>query len=328
MQSAGEQEAGGPLVVLLGPTAVGKTALALALACALDGEIVSADSRLVYIGMDIGVAKPTPAERALVPHHLLDIVPPTSTISLATFQQMAYAAIDDILRRGRLPLLVGGTGQYISAVIEGWSIPEVSPNPALRAELEAFAAHHGPQALWERLRHADPDAAARIHPNNVRRVVRALEVCLESGQPISIQQRRIPPPYRILQIGLSRPREDLHARIDARIDQMLAAGLLDEVRGLLQAGIDRRYPAMSGLGYRQIIACLEGECTLEEAIAALRRETRDFARRQDVWFRKYNRGAQWFDMTETPTETIIEFVRRWLESDPDAASKRYLPRNE
>lgn len=328
MLSAGNDPVTGPLIVLLGPTAVGKTALALRLAQAFVGEIVSADSRLVYIGMDIGVAKPTPAERALVPHHLLDIVTPAQTLSLAAFQRLAYAAINDIHRRGRLPLLVGGTGQYISAVIEGWSIPEVRPNPALRTKLEAYAEQHGPAVLWERLRSCDPEAAARIHPHNVRRVVRALEVFLESGRPISAQQRRTPPPYRILQIGLTRPRHDLHARIDARIDQMLAAGLLEEVRGLLAAGFDRRCPAMSGLGYRQIIAYLEGEYSLEEAIAALRRETRDFARRQEVWFRKYNCGAHWFDMTETPTETIIEFARQWLESDPYATSKSVLPRDE
>ncbi len=328
MPSDGDGRAAGPLIVLLGPTAVGKSALALTLAQSAGGEIVSADSRLVYIGMDIGVAKPSPAERALVPHHLLDIVRPDQTLSLAGFQRLAYAAIDGILRRGRLPLLVGGTGQYVSAVIDGWSIPEVKPNPALRAELEAYAEQQGPQALWNRLHHHDPDAATRIHPHNVRRVVRALEVFLESGQPISAQQRRNPPPYRILQVGLARPRHDLYARIDARIDHMLAAGLLDEVRGLLAAGVDRRCPAMSGLGYRQIVAYLDGESTLEEAVTALRRETRDFARRQDVWFRKYNREAYWFDMTETPAETIIEFVRHWLESDSHAAGKRVRPGNE
>lgn len=328
MPSAGDDPVTGSVIVLLGPTAVGKSALALILAQAFNGEIVSVDSRLVYIGMDIGVAKPTPAEQALVPHHLLDIVTPAQTLSLATFQRLAYRTINDILRRGCLPLLVGGTGQYISAVIEGWNIPEVRPNPTLRAELEAYAAQHGSTALWERLRQCDPEAATRIHPHNVRRVVRALEVFLESGQPISTQQRRTPPPYRILQIGLTRPRHDLHARIDARIDQMLASGLLEEVQGLLAAGFDRRCPAMSGLGYRQIIAYLEGECALEEAIAALRRETRDFARRQDVWFRKYNRDAYWFDMTETPAETIIEFVRQWLESEPHAPSKSVLPRDK
>lgn len=304
-----------PLVALLGPTAVGKTALSLSLAEAINGEIVSADSRLVYQGMDIGVAKPTPEEQARVPHHLLDIVTPAQTLSLAGFQAAAYRAIDAIHARGSIPLLVGGTGQYISAVVEGWGIPEVSPNTTLRAELETFAATEGVQALWNRLQAADPAAAAKIHPNNIRRVVRALEVYIETGIPISQLQRKTPPPYRILQIGLTRPKEDLHERIDQRIDAMLEAGLVDEVRTLLAAGYDRTYPAMSGLGYRQIIAWLEGETSYEAAIETLRSETRDFARRQKVWFRKYNRDAHWFDMTETVPVTIIEGVRHWLESD-------------
>ncbi|MBN2472566.1 MAG: tRNA (adenosine(37)-N6)-dimethylallyltransferase MiaA, partial [Anaerolineae bacterium] len=192
----------GPLVVLIGPTAVGKTALSLQLGEALNGEIVSADSRLVYRGMNIGVAKPTAQEQARVPHHLIDLVPPSETVSLAYFQREAYSAINAILDRGRLPILVGGTGQYVSAVIEGWGIPEVAPNEVLRAELEAQAAAQGAQALWDRLAKHDPAAAAKIHPNNVRRVVRALEVFLETGQPISTLQEKHPPPYRILQVGL------------------------------------------------------------------------------------------------------------------------------
>jgi tRNA dimethylallyltransferase len=240
----------GPLVVVLGPTAVGKTTLSITLAQALGGEIVSADSRQVYVGMDIGAAKPTPEEQALVPHHLLDVVQPDEWLSLAIYQAKAYAAIDDILARGRLPLLVGGTGQYISAVIEGWGIPEVPPNPALREELEAYAAEQSPLALHNRLARHDPVAAARIHPNNVRRVIRALEVFLESGRPISELQSKTAPPYHILQIGLARPRDVLHQRIDARIDQMMTDGLLAEVQALLDAGYSRKLPAMSGLATR------------------------------------------------------------------------------
>jgi tRNA dimethylallyltransferase len=309
-----------PLVVLLGATAVGKTALSLSLATALNGEIVSADSRLVYTGMDIGVAKPTPVERIQVPHHLLDLVRPDQTLSLAVYQALAYAAIDDILERGKRPFLVGGTGQYISAVIEGWRIPEVKPDFALRQELERFAAEHGPQALHDRLRQHDTAAAEAIHPNNVRRVVRALEVCLVSGIPISVLQRKVPPPYRILQVGLTRPREDLQRRIDLRIDQMLQAGLIEEVRGLLDAGYARRLPAMTGLGYAQLSAYLAGETSLEDAIQAIRRETRDFARRQEVWFRKYNRDARWFDMTIDDPEAILRFIGHWLESESHATS--------
>lgn len=309
MPQAGER---GPLVVIIGPTAVGKTALSLNAAERFGGEIVSADSRQVYRGMDIGSAKPTPEEQARVPHHLLDVVNPGETLTVAEFQRLAYAAIDDILRRKRLPLLVGGTGQYVSAVIEGWSIPEVPPNPVLREKLEQEAVEQGANALYARLRDVDPAAADRIDPRNVRRVIRALEVYLESGHPISELQRKTPPPYRILQLRLIRPREDLYARIDGRIDAMIDQGLVEEVRGLLQAGYDPRLPSMSGLGYRQIAAYLLGETTLEEAITAVRRATRDFARHQETWFRKYNREAHEFDMTESDEATIIEAIGGWL----------------
>lgn len=314
------QLAGSPLIVILGPTAVGKTSLSLILADEFNGEIVSADSRLVYKGMDIGVAKPSPSEQAQAPHHLIDIVTPAQTLSLAGYQSAAYRVINDIHSRGRLPLLVGGTGQYISSVIEGWGIPEVAPNEALRAELEAYATTHGAQALWDRLDAVDALAAEKIHPHNIRRVVRALEVYIETGEPISQHQRKSPPPYHILQIGLNRPRPNLHERIDQRIDAMLATGLVEEVRTLVTAGYDRQCPAMSGLGYRQIMAWLEGETSYEEAVEILRKETRDFARRQNVWFRKYNTNAHWFDMTETSSMTIIEFVRHWLESDSNATN--------
>ncbi len=319
MPSAGKGT--GPLIVILGPTAVGKTALAITLAQRLSGEIVSADSRLVYQGMNIGVAKPTAEEQARVPHHLIDLVRPDQKLSLAVYQRLAYQAIDDILARGRLPLLVGGTGQYISAVIEGWGIPEVPPNPRLRQKLERYAATHGPPALHDRLRQHDPVSAARIHSHNVRRVIRALEVCLESGQPISQLQRKTPPPYHIVQIGLTRPRAELHRRIDQRIHQMMQAGLLEEVRGLLAAGYSRNLPAMSGLGYAQLASHLHGEISLEDAVQAIRRETRDFARRQETWFRRYNRDAHWFEMAENTALAIIEFVRQWLERNHHATSE-------
>lgn len=309
MPQAGEELT--PLVVILGPTAVGKTRLSLELAQRFAGEIVSADSRLVYQGMDIGVAKPTPDEQALVAHHLLDMITPADTISLALYQRAAYDAIGDIARRGCLPLLVGGTGQYISAVIDGWQIPDVQPDAALRAEFEAFAADRGPAALWDRLKQVDAAAAERIHPNNVRRVIRALEVFTVVGTPISVLQQKKPPPYRVLQIGLTLPKADLHARIDARLELMMADGLVGEVEGLVAAGYDAQTPAMSGLGYRQIVTYLKGEATLEEAVDMIHRETIDFARRQDVWFRKYNKDAHWIEMTESARATIMALVEDW-----------------
>ena len=309
MRSVGERR---PLVVLLGPTAVGKTALAIQVARALGGEIVSADSRQVYRYMDIGTAKPTPAERAAAPHHLLDVATPDQMYTLAQYQRAAYAAIANIHARGRLPLLVGGTGQYITAVIEGWGIPEVPPNPALRAELEQYAAEHGAQALHARLAQRDPSAAARIDYRNVRRVVRALEVCIEAGQPISELQRKSPPPYRILQLGLTMPREALYARADARIAQMLEAGLLDEVRRLLDAGYTWGCPAMSGLGYIQWKAYLAGEESYEDAVAAIRRQTRVFIRRQYTWFRGHDSGIRWIEAQTTAPDEVIGHIRAWL----------------
>ena len=204
------------LVVIVGPTAVGKTRLALRLAVDLGAEIVSADSRQIYRGMDIGTDKPTPEERQRVLHHLVDIVDPDEEFTLARYQDTAYAAIDDVLARGRVPLLVGGTGLYIKAVVEGWSIPRVRPNEALRTELYREAEVKGGEALHARLHQVDPAAAEKIDPRNVRRVIRALEVYLETGRPISELQRRRPPPYRVLQIGLTMERAALYQCIDQR----------------------------------------------------------------------------------------------------------------
>jgi len=301
-----------PLVVILGPTAIGKTALAIPVAQVFEAEIISADSRQIYTGMDIGTAKPTPAERAIVPHHLLDVITPDETFTLAQYQRAAYDAIELLHARGRLPLMVGGTGQYLTAVLEGWGIPEVPPNPDLRAELEAFALEHGARALHDRLREYDPAAAERIDHRNVRRVVRALEVCLETGTPISVLQRKQQPPYRVLQFGLTMPREDLYARADARIDRMVQAGLLDEVRGLLAAGYSWDSPAMSGLGYAQWKPYMEGTATLEEVIAAIRHDTRAYIRRQYTWFKGHDTGIYWLDVREIMPDSIIAWIQNWL----------------
>lgn len=307
-----EQQPGAPLVVVLGPTAIGKTALSIQIAQAVNGEIVSADSRQIYKYMDIGTAKPTPRERAAVPHHLLDVVTPDETFSLAQYQRAAYQAIEDIHARNRIPLLVGGTGQYLTAIVEGWGIPEAPPNVELREKLEAFARDHGARALHNRLQDVDPDAAQRIDYRNIRRVVRALEVYYETGAPISALQHKTPPPYRILQIGLTMPREALYARIDARIDRMVADGLLDEVRALLQAGYTWECPAMSGLGYAQWASYLAGESSLHEAIAAIRRDTRAFVRRQYTWFHGHDSGIHWLDTTQVTPAAVVELVTSWL----------------
>lgn len=310
-----------PLVVIVGPTAVGKTALSLHLAEALNGEIVSADSRSFYRGMDIGTAKPTPEERARVPHHLIDIADPDETVGLAEYQDRAYAAIDDVLARDRLPLLVGGTGQYVQAVVEGWRIPRVPPHPDLREELEAKAERESAYALHDWLKQLDPQAAKDIHPHNVRRVVRALEVCLLTGRPISEQQGKDPPPYNILQIGLTMDRDELYERADRRLEMMIEAGLLDEVQLLLEQGYHWHLPSMTAVGYMEFKPFFEGrypgfayeERELNEVIAEIRSNLHRFIRHQYNWFSLDDPDICWFDVSRTTHEEIEAFVRGWLQ---------------
>lgn len=282
-----------PLLAIVGPTAVGKTALAIAVARRIGGEIVSADSRQIYRHMDIGTAKPSAAERAAAPHHLIDIRDPDEAFSLATYQELAMATIAAITARGRIPLLVGGTGQYLAAVLEGWQIPRVAPQPALRASLEREAAAQGAAALHARLAAVDPLAAAQIAPSNVRRVVRALEVYLVTGQPISAQQTRQPPPYQIRTIWLTRPRAELYARADARVDAMLAAGLVEEVARLRAAGYGWELPSLSSLGYIQFRPSFEGTASLADCVARLKFDTHRFIRRQAAWFRRLPNLERW-----------------------------------
>ena len=309
-----------PLLVLVGPTASGKTALAVALAARLRSrvacEAVSADSRQIYRLMDIATAKPALTERAALPHCLLDVVWPDESYTLAQYQADATAAIADVWARGKLPLLVGGTGLYVRAVVDGLAIPQVAPSPELRAELEAEAAAHGPEALYERLRALDPVTAERIDPRNTRRLVRALEVCILSGRPISEQQGARPTPYRPLLLGLNMDRAALYARADARVDTMLAAGLVEETRALVARGYSWELPSMSSLGYREIGAYLRGEATLPEAVARLKLDTHSYIRRQLTWFRPDPRII-WLDAA-LPLDMLAEqaagSVVPWLES--------------
>ncbi|HLY32587.1 MAG TPA: tRNA (adenosine(37)-N6)-dimethylallyltransferase MiaA, partial [Ktedonobacterales bacterium] len=254
-------------------------------------------SRQIYRLMDIATAKPTPAERARLPHHLIDVVWPDQSYTLAAYQRAAQAAIADIHARGALPLLVGGTGLYVRAVVDGLVIPEVEPDPGLRAALEADAASRGAAALHARLATLDPAAAASIAPTNVRRVIRALEVCLITGQPFSAQQGKRPTPYQTLLLGLtmiSQDRAALYARADARIETMLAAGLVAETKGLLARGYSWELPSMSSLGYREIGAYLRGEMTLADAVERFKLATHAYIRRQLTWFRPDTR-LHWLD---------------------------------
>ncbi len=313
-----ERSASLPLLVIAGPTASGKTGLALALAERLNGEIVSADSRQIYRGMDIGTAKPTPEERARVPHHLLDIIPPDASYTLAEYQADAQAAIAAIHARGRLPLLVGGTGLYIRAVVDNLAIPEVAPQWELRRELEAQAAREGAAALHARLATLDPAGAARIDPNNLRRVIRALEVCLITGQPFSEQQGARPSPYHLLLLGLTCERTLLYQQADQRVDAMLAAGLVEEVRRLVAEGYDWKLPAMTSLGYGEIGLYLRGESTLEAAVERLKLNTHGYIRRQYTWFRPDTR-IQWLDSSAPDLAArALALIETWLAGEDDA----------
>lgn len=300
-----------PLVVVAGPTAVGKTALAIDLALIFNAEVVNADSRYLYRGFDIGVAKPTMDERRGVPHHLIDILPPDGTMSLASFQDLAFAAIDDVVQRGRLPLLVGGTPLYVNAVVENWRIPRVPPNPAFRAALEDEARQHGIAPLAERLRAVDPAAAERAG-TNLRRIVRALEVFAGAGIPMSELEGADPPRYRALELALAAPREWLHERIADRVRDQLAAGLVDEVRGLLAAGVPPDAPAMGSIGYRQLLPHLRGAQTLEAAAEAIRHDTNRYVRHQETWLRRNPRLSRLEAKGPDLTEVAAGLVRSLL----------------
>ena len=290
-----------PLVAVVGPTAVGKTAVGVALAERLGGEIVSADAVAVYRGLDIGAAKPDAAERARVPFHLLDVAEPDEDFTVADFGRLAEAAIADIRGRGRVPILVGGTGLYVRAVTATLSIPHVPPQPDLRGRLWAEVAEGGAPALHARLADADPISAARIAPGDAKRIIRALEVQAVTGQPLSSFHtpegvRGVPRPGTLI-FGLDLAREALYARIEARVDVMMASGFLDEVESLLALGYGPQHKSLQSLGYRHLLSHLREGRPLEAAVAELKRDTRRYARRQLTWFRGDDR-VRWVSIED------------------------------
>lgn len=302
-----------PLILIVGPTAVGKTELALQLAERLNGEIVSADSRLFYRGMDIGTAKPSREEQARAPHHMIDIADPDEILSLAVFQQKAHTIIADIHTRKKLPLLVGGTGQYVRAVTEGWTPPEVKPDEHLRNELEKQKDENGIYWLHEKLRELDPVAAEKIDARNYRRTIRALEVIMTTGKKFSEQRGQSDSPYHLITIGLMRPRAELYARVDARIDAMFANGFLDEVKNLLAHGYSSTLPTMSAIGYRECVEVLEGKIMVEEAKQLIGRATRVFVRRQANWFKESDPNIQWYLVKESVVDEIEKNIRQLID---------------
>lgn len=286
-----------PLVVLTGPTAVGKTSLSIGLAKALDAEIISADSMQVYKYMDIGSAKIRPWEMQGVPHHLVDVLDPREEFHVVRFQQMAKEAMEQIYSRGKIPLLVGGTGFYIQAVTRDIDFSQEGEDSPFRRELEALAREKGAEYLHSRLAQVDEESARKIHPNNVKRVIRALEFYEENHYPISLhnqQEQEKESPYNLAYFALNAPRDLLYRRIDQRVDQMVEEGLLDEVRYLKDMGCDRSLVSMQGLGYKEILAYLEQEISFEEAIRILKRDTRHFAKRQITWFKR-EKDVIWMD---------------------------------
>ena len=303
-----------PLVVIVGPTAVGKTELAIQLALHLDTEIISADSRQIYRRMDIGTAKPDKGQLAKVCHHLIDIVNPEDSFSLALFQQLARDQINRLQSLKKVPMLVGGTGQYIRAVAQGWKPPELEPDLQFRQRLEETAAREGAAGLVAQLRELDPVSADNIDPRNVRRVIRALEVIHQTGKPFSVQRLIEKPPYQVIQIGLTRPRVELYQRIDQRIDIMIEAGLLDEVRQILNDGCPQDVPSMSAIGYREMISVLNQQISMEEAVILMKRATRNYVRRQANWFNLMDESIHWFTMQEDTFTLVAEFIENQIGS--------------
>jgi tRNA dimethylallyltransferase len=305
---------GGRLLAVVGPTGVGKSDLGVLLAERLGGEVVSADSMQVYRGLDIGTGKITLEERRGVTHHLLDVVDPEEPFSAAEYERLALAAVEAIRGRGRLPIVVGGTGLYYRVLVRQYLFAGPGADPALRAALGAEAEALGPETLHLRLAGVDPVAARRIHPRDLRRIIRALEVYTLTGVPLSSQQQAGEEPrFDLVTVGLTAPRDVLCRQIEARVDRMLADGLVDEVRGLRERGLESWLTAVQALGYKEFFPYLSGEEGLPEAVARLKQDTRRFAKRQLTWFRR-EKEVRWLDRSEcSDPQRLVETIVGWTE---------------
>ncbi|AOT72922.1 tRNA (adenosine(37)-N6)-dimethylallyltransferase MiaA [Geosporobacter ferrireducens] len=286
-----------PLVIIVGPTGVGKTDLSIEIAKKMDGEIVSADSMQIYKHMDIGSAKPSIEEQDHIPHYLMDEIDPREEFSVAQYQKKAKAYIEKILLSGKLPIIVGGTGLYVNSIIYNIDFTATISNWNLRKQLEEEAHKYGNKYIHDKLRNIDSEAAERIHPNNLKRVIRALEVYYEGGEKIKDFQESLTenPAYQYAMIGLIRDRKELYERINLRVDLMIQQGLIEEVKNLMASGLDTDAISMKGLGYKEIIRYLKGDYSLEAAVEIIKRDTRRYAKRQITWFKRYDQ-IQWFDV--------------------------------
>lgn len=301
-----------PLVVILGPTASGKTEAAIKVAESIHGEIISCDSRLFYRGMDIGTAKPTQEERGQIPHHMIDIADPDEPLSLAVFQQKVESIIEECHNRDKIPMLVGGTGQYINAITEGYQIPNQIPASYLRYILEKIANDQGIEELFRYLQVLDPEAASIIDMRNIRRVIRALEVVLLTGKKFSDQKKKGLIKYKVIKIGINLNRSDLYQRIDTRIDQMFMQGFVAEVEALIGKGYTTNLPSMSAIGYNEIALYFFGRLTLEECVVLIKRKTRQFVRRQANWFKLSDPDIFWVTPSGNMYGKIIDHIREEL----------------
>ncbi|HHY65436.1 MAG TPA: tRNA (adenosine(37)-N6)-dimethylallyltransferase MiaA [Clostridiaceae bacterium] len=300
----------GKVIVIAGPTATGKTALAVELALQVGGEIVSADSMQIYRKMDIGTAKPTMEERQGIPHHMIDIVDPDEEYSVAQFKTDAEACIKDIIGRGKVPIVAGGTGLYINSLVYNINFSESTSDWDYRERLKNLAMEQGPETLHKMLEDIDPISARAIHPNNVKRVIRALEVYKTTGKPISSHKevsREIPPPYDYKIFGLDLSRETLYSRIEKRVDKMMEMGLYEEVEGLLNEGYSPNLVSLQGIGYKEIISAIKGECSLKTAVDNIKKGTRHLAKRQITWFKK-TEGLKWINAEKTDIWAMIKIL--------------------
>jgi tRNA dimethylallyltransferase len=303
------------LIAIIGPTAIGKSRLAVELALRYNGEIINADSRQIYRYMNISTAKPSDSELQSVPHHLIDIIYPDEPFSLSLYQKLCISKIKKIREKGHIPFLVGGSGLYIWSILENWNIPEIPPDSEYRFKMEKRAREEGYESLFQELQKLDPEASLKIMPTNVRRVIRALEIYHTSGKTASSLQKKENPDFSFLIIGLTTNRNDLYRMIDARVDQMINLGLVEEVKDLLKKGYDSDLPAMSGIGYKQICLYLNNEISLDTAIFQIKTDTHRFARKQYAWFHLTDSRINWFDVNANIKDNIDKLITNFIDRE-------------